>query len=583
MAVLCCLFLLGCGGGNASSGVPPSTFSISGSAGTNGAAATVTLSGAGSATTTADGIGNYSFSGLAAGNYAVTPSKNGVSFNPPSRAVVIAGANQTGVNFAATIIVPSVTVSVSPGTAWLLVGGTVQFTATVTNATSLAVTWSATGGSVSTSGVYTAPAAAGTYFVTATSVADPSSSASATVNVTSAVSGDVLLGDDKAEAQVDSSAAGEAAAFQAMAKASGSLKSLVIYLDSTTTVSQLVAGVYADAGGRPGLLLSQGSNSQLRAGAWNSVSLPATTVVAGTPYWIAILGTPAGTLAYRDSRGSCASEASAQSSLTSLPSSWTTGAALSACPISAFGDIGNIIFFDNFPGTSLSPFWTIINRHGEYSQSETECNIPQQVSVANGLTITTAAQSWTCGDFYPDGSVWHTPSTWPYITGDVQWTDLNFTYGAVEIRAKFPDQRTSLWPATWLLGSNCQATNPYTGETGVGSCPNLGSAGYTEIDMTECYGSGWCQFHVANPSFGIGNGCDATYTVDTNWHIFTTMWDANGITQYEDGVAETSCNQQLPNPMFLIIQTQTGGAGGTPNNAYLPAALMIDYVKVTQP
>jgi hypothetical protein len=35
--------------------------------------------------------------------------------------------------------------------------------------------------------------------------------------------------------------------------------------------------------------------------------------------------------------------------------------------------------------------------------------------------------------------------------------------------------------------------------------------------------------------------------------------------------------------MFLIIQTQTGGAGGTPNNAYLPATLNIDYVKVTQP
>jgi hypothetical protein len=35
--------------------------------------------------------------------------------------------------------------------------------------------------------------------------------------------------------------------------------------------------------------------------------------------------------------------------------------------------------------------------------------------------------------------------------------------------------------------------------------------------------------------------------------------------------------------MFLIIQTQTGGGGGTPNNAYLPATFMVDYVKVTQP
>jgi beta-glucanase (GH16 family) len=140
-----------------------------------------------------------------------------------------------------------------------------------------------------------------------------------------------------------------------------------------------------------------------------------------------------------------------------------------------------------------------------------------------------------------------------------------------------------LWPAFWLLGSNCQSTNPFTGETGVSPCPVEGYPGYTEIDTTECYGPGWCQFHVANPSFGIGNGCDATYGVDTNVHTFKTVWNSSGITQYMDGVAETTCNQKLSNPMFLIIQTQTGGSGGTPNNSLLPATLVVDYVKVSQP
>ena len=121
----------------------------------------------------------------------------------------------------------------------------------------------------------------------------------------------------------------------------------------------------------------------------------------------------------------------------------------------------NVVFFDDFTGSSLSSAWTAISRHGEYSQDETECNIPQQVSVNNGLTITTAAETWTCGDFNPDGTVWHTPTAWPYVSGDIQWTSLNFTYGTVEVRAKFPDQRTSLWPAIWLLSSNCQSTNPF--------------------------------------------------------------------------------------------------------------------------
>jgi len=243
----------------------------------------------------------------------------------------------------------------------------------------------------------------------------------------------------------------------------------------------------------------------------------------------------------------------------------------------------NIIFFDNFTRSALSYDWTVISRHGEYAQSETECNIPQQVSAGSGLTITTAAQTWACGDFNIDGSVRHAPSPWPYITGDVQWTSKNFTYGTVETRAKFPAQATSLWPAIWMLGSNCQVTNIYTADVGYSTCPSLGNTGYVEADMVECYGGGWCQFHVANPSFGIGGGCDAVYTVDTNWHTFVTVWTPASIRQYMDGVLETTCTHSITYPMFLIIQTQTGGVGGTPNNAALPAQLMVDYVKVTQP
>jgi hypothetical protein len=244
----------------------------------------------------------------------------------------------------------------------------------------------------------------------------------------------------------------------------------------------------------------------------------------------------------------------------------------------------NVIFFDDFTGPSLGPAWTVISRHGEYAQNETECNVPQQVSVANSLlTITAAVGPAICGDFNIDGSVRTPPSSWPYITGDIQWTSLSFTYGTVTIRGMMPAQSTSLWPAFWLLGSNCQITNIFSGDTGFAGCPNQGQSGYTEIDMVECYGSGWCQFHLANPNFGIGNGCDATYTVDTNFHTFQTVWTPTSIKQYMDGVLETTCNQSLSNPMFLIMQIQTGGSGGTPNNALLPANMEVDFVKVTQP
>ena len=87
----------------------------------------------------------------------------------------------------ATVSVTAVSVAISPTSASVVVGNTRQFTATVTGTSNTAVTWAVLesgGGTVSASGLYTAPATAGTYRVRATSVADPTKSASATVTVT---------------------------------------------------------------------------------------------------------------------------------------------------------------------------------------------------------------------------------------------------------------------------------------------------------------------------------------------------------------------------------------------------------------
>ena len=76
---------------------------------------------------------------------------------------------------------PSVTVS--PASVNLAQGATQQFTATVTGATSQAVTWTATGGTITPGGLYTAPSVNGTHTVTARSVEVPTATGSATVVV----------------------------------------------------------------------------------------------------------------------------------------------------------------------------------------------------------------------------------------------------------------------------------------------------------------------------------------------------------------------------------------------------------------
>jgi uncharacterized protein YjdB len=89
----------------------------------------------------------------------------------------------------------SISVSISPNTANVPLGQVQQFTATVMNASDTSVTWSVNGaaggnssvGTISSAGAYTAPSAvpSGTVTVSATSVADPTKSANATVTVTS--------------------------------------------------------------------------------------------------------------------------------------------------------------------------------------------------------------------------------------------------------------------------------------------------------------------------------------------------------------------------------------------------------------
>jgi len=92
-----------------------------------------------------------------------------------------------------TVSVPVVAVSISPTSASVLANGTQHFTATVTGSSDRAVTWSATGGSVSSSGLYTAPDTAGSYTVTAISAADTTKSASATITVSAPVQHTVTL------------------------------------------------------------------------------------------------------------------------------------------------------------------------------------------------------------------------------------------------------------------------------------------------------------------------------------------------------------------------------------------------------
>jgi hypothetical protein len=148
----------------------------------------------------------------------------------------------------------------------------------------------------------------------------------------------VLLGSQAIEGQTDYNAAGMAEAFQFTALAGGIVTTLVVYIDPSSTATQVVVGIYSNArDDTPNILLAQATITNPIAGAWNTVAIPAVSVTAEGKYWIAVLGPAgAGVVRFRDAPSGGKAQTSAQSNLSILPASWTAGATYYNSPMSAY-------------------------------------------------------------------------------------------------------------------------------------------------------------------------------------------------------------------------------------------------------
>ncbi|MGB5081498.1 MAG: hypothetical protein WBO23_12230, partial [Burkholderiales bacterium] len=137
--------------------------------------------------------------GIVGGNAGVGAISTGGLYSPPSSAgahavtaTSVADPTQSGSASITVTLPPAIGVTVTPVTATISTLQTQQFTATVANNSNQAVTWRVDGivggnagvGVISTGGRYTPPPSEGTHAVTATSVADPTQSGSASVTVT---------------------------------------------------------------------------------------------------------------------------------------------------------------------------------------------------------------------------------------------------------------------------------------------------------------------------------------------------------------------------------------------------------------
>jgi hypothetical protein len=116
---------------------------------------------------------------------AITGTCNSVGTFSFTVYVTDSGGKYGNNGFSVTFNQPPVSISVAPGKVTISSAGTQQFLATVLNTTNTAVTWTTTGGTISSAGSFTAPTVTSntSVTITATSQADTTKTAKSTVTV----------------------------------------------------------------------------------------------------------------------------------------------------------------------------------------------------------------------------------------------------------------------------------------------------------------------------------------------------------------------------------------------------------------
>jgi hypothetical protein len=207
----------------------------------------------------------------------------------------------------------------------------------------------------------------------------------------------VLVGNSSISGSTYSQGTEWAQAFEFTAAASGPAASASVYVDSGSSATSLVAGLYNTAWGHPSQLLAYGRLSSPKPGAWNTINLSSSPSVSSSQtYWIAVLAT-GGALTLSDSSGSWhCSEYPSQTNLTSLPANWPSGSGSSACSLSAYVS-------SSAPSSPSSPV----------SAPSSTSSPAIRGTAQEGDTLTTSNGSWS-------GS----PTSYAY-----QWEDCNTSGG----------------------------------------------------------------------------------------------------------------------------------------------------------
>ncbi|MFZ1786539.1 MAG: family 16 glycosylhydrolase [Ferruginibacter sp.] len=152
----------------------------------------------------------------------------------------------------------------------------------------------------------------------------------------------------------------------------------------------------------------------------------------------------------------------------------------------------------------------------------------------------------------------------------------SFTYGRIEVRAKFPTG-VGTWPAAWMLGDNINTA-------GWPACGEIDIVEHLGRDLNKIYGT----LHYPGHSGGSANGNTIVIPDATSaFHTYIVDWSASEIKIYVDSqlyhtVANSAAIPFNQNFFILLNMAMGGNFGGAVDPAFTSATFEIDYVRVYQ-
>jgi beta-glucanase (GH16 family) len=250
-----------------------------------------------------------------------------------------------------------------------------------------------------------------------------------------------------------------------------------------------------------------------------------------------------------------------------------------AQPKPAASSTWQLVWSDEFKGTSLDmKKWNVLTRE-QSKHGELQYYVPDEVLVANGaLRIRSRVRAFG-GMQYTSGRL------------DTKGK-LAPVYGRFELRGRLPGGK-GLWPAYWLYPQNRNWQMEYLMEDAVAKGKERlipeERPWYSEIDIMEFLG------HERNILYGTLHYCtfdgrrksssgkwtgDVDYTKD--FHVYALEWEADSMRWYIDGQLLHATVLGIPHtPHYLIINTAIGGSwpGNPDSTTVFPQFHDVDYVR----